>query len=1125
MRNKRKLKNYLTRGTILLVWLLSTVIAQAQQPVKEVRKNFAAKNIAVSELIKRLGVEYPYSFFIADKEAAEVKVSVEAKDATAEQVLTQAFIGKDLSFVRKDKSITISLKAKQQQVQQQQRTDKPITGKVLDATGEPLVGASIREKGTENGNISDANGNFTLNLPPNAVLQISYIGYVTQEIPVGSQTTFNITLQEDATALDEVVVVGYGTQKKVNLTGSVASVKGNELVKSPVASTVNTLAGRLPGLVIKQTNGAPGMDQASINIRNFGSALILVDGSEQSFNNIDPNEIESISILKDASAAIYGARAGNGVILVQTKRGASGKPVISINSSYTGQAYTNFPEQVNAGQYATLYRETQINSGVAEKNLRYSEEDIAKYFAGTDPAYPNTNWLDFCLKNWAPQHQHNISIAGGTDAVRYYTFFSYLDQGGIWKVAEGHKENTYYDRFNVRSNLDISITSQLTASFDLSAIKETVSQTPRPGGDNNEWAWMDLFNSFPTYPSSFPDKSKVPQTGMGDFNPILNPDENLIGYNRNKKTSINGSITLDYKIKPITGLGAKVKFNYYQLMQDKKVWLKQVETYRWNQASDTYSLVFRWNPSSLDNYYYSNQTITGQASLYYDRIFDNKHTVNALLLFEAMDYYNKSLQGSRINYVTSAIDELFAGSTVDQTATGSANQSSRESLVGRVHYDYLGKYLLEATFRYDGSPNFPKDKRWGFFPSISAGWRLSEESFMKTPWLDNLKIRGGYSKTGYDGVGAYQYLAGFVFSGLYVVDGTETSTLTTTGIPNPNITWETMTLTNIGLDFSVFKGKLYGEADVFQRLRDGMLATRTAALPNTFGASLPSENINSQVAKGYELLLGTRGKIGDFKYDISGNISYSRAKWKHYEQVEYTDPDEIRRYQLSGKYIDQGWGLVSDGLFTSQEEIDNLGYNMDNQNNKTLNPGDIKYLDLNNDGVINWKDERVINNGGTPHTMYGLNLLLGYKGFDFSLLVQGAGNFSVTLLGANICIDSDRPAYKVVWDERWTPENNNKNAIIPRQRFSQYTNVWTSDYWVKDVTYLRLKNLDLGYNFPTKLVKPIGISNLRLYVSGTNLMTLCGITKYGFDPESPTSNRGWSYPIMKTVTAGLNVKF
>lgn len=1075
------------------------------------------KNKPVREVIKEIEKVSDYRFFYNDDLSDLNKViSIEIKNGDIKDIMKQITQQAAVSYVLKaNRQVVLSLAS----IDQQKDVVK-IAGKVIDEQGEGVIGANVMEKGTTNGTITDLDGKFYLEVSGKSILQVSYIGFNTQEIQVNGQKLFTIRMTEDSQSLDEVVVVGYGTQKKLNLTGAVATLKNEELVKTPVASTTNALVGRLPGLIAKQKSGQPGFDAADINIRSFGSALVIVDGVEQSFNNIDANEIESVSILKDASAAIYGARAGNGVILVTTKRGQSGKPNILFNGTLTSQSYTNFPEPVDAGQYATLFREAQINSGVPENQTKFSEEDIAKYFAGNDPQYPSTNWYDEIMKKSALQQQYNLTIRGGTDVVKYYTFLGYLSQDGMFKG-----DNTGYRRFNVRSNLDVNLTSDLTFSLDLSAIKDDVRQSNRPASE--EWFWMDFFDSTPTSHASFPDPTKVPHIGPGPFNAIINTHEDLGGYDKTYKNTLNGAFSVNYKVRPVPGLSAKLKLNYQQVSYDRKNWTKQNDIWDYDYATDTYTLYGKSMPTSLKQEFHKNQTITGQFSLNYDRVFNKDHSINGLALVEIIDYNNGNFSAYRENYVTSAIDQLFAGGTINQQANGSASVSGRASLVARANYAYRGKYLLEATACYDGSPNFPKNKRWGFFPSISAGWRMSEETFIKNnlTWIDNLKLRAGVSQTGFDSVGAFQYLTGYKFEGYNVLGGKEVPGLTTTGIANTNISWETMTLYNVGLDLSVLNSKLYSEIDVFYRKRDDMLGTRVVSLPNTFGATLPSENINSQSTRGFEVLIGHRGNFSDFSYDISGNVSWSRSKWIHYDEPDYTDPDDIRLKKKSGQWIDVYNAYKSDGLFTSQEEIDNLGYDMDGMGNTSLRPGDIKIVDINNDGEVDWRDARNIGSGGTPHIIYGINLNMKYKGFDLSVFAQGAADYYVQLQSGNINIDGVRTPFKVIWNERWTPENNDRDAIIPRQKIGQTTNNWNSDYWYKNASYLRLKNVTLGYTFNKSLVQKLRMENLRLFVVGTNLFAINPLRKYGLDPETPDATRGWSYPVTKSVSLGLNVSF
>ena len=1105
------IKQFLIRAFLCGILLVSSSIAAISQI------SLTMKNRPVREVIKEIEKVSDYRFFYNDELSDLNKIiSIDVKNGDIKDIMELIARQAAVSYVLKaNHQVVLSLAT----VNQQKDVVK-ITGKVIDDQGEGVIGANVMEKGTTNGTITNMDGEFSLEVPNKATLQISYIGFNTQEIPVNGQKSFTIRMTEDTQSLDEVVVVGYGTQKKLNVTGAVATLKNEELVKSPVASTTNALVGRLPGLIAKQKSGQPGFDAADINIRSFGSALVIVDGVEQSFNNIDANEIESVSILKDASAAIYGARAGNGVILVTTKRGQSGKPNISFNGTLTSQSYTNFPEPVNAGQYATLFREAQINSGIPKNQTKFSEEDIAKYFAGNDPQYPSTNWYDEIMKKSALQQQYNLTIRGGTDVVKYYTFLGYLSQDGMFKGG-----NTGYRRFNVRSNLDVNLTSDLTFSLDLSAIKDDVRQSNRPASE--EWFWMDFFDSTPTSHASFPDPTKVPHIGPGPFNAIINTHEDLGGYDKTYKNTLNGAFTVNYKVHPVPGLSAKLKLNYQQVSYDRKNWTKQNDIWDYDYATDTYTLYGKSMPTSLKQEFHKNQVITGQFSLNYDRVINKDHAINGLALVEIIDYNNGNFSAYRENYVTSAIDQLFAGGTINQQANGSASVSGRASFVARANYAYQGKYLLEATARYDGSPNFPKDKRWGFFPSLSAGWRMSEEAFIKNnlTWIDNLKLRAGVSQTGFDSVGAFQYLTGYKFEGYNVLGGKEVPGLTTTGIANTNISWETMTLYNVGLDLSVLNNKLYSEIDVFYRKRDDMLGTRVVSLPNTFGATLPSENINSQSTRGFEVMIGHRGNFGEFSYDISGNVSWSRSKWIHYDEPDYTDPDDIRLKKKSGQWIDVYNAYKSDGLFTSQEEIDNLGYDMDGMGNTSLRPGDIKILDLNNDGEVDWRDASTIGSGGTPHIIYGINLNMKYKGFDLSVFAQGAADYYVQLQSGNINIDGVRTPFKVIWNERWTPENNDRNAIIPRQKIGQTTNNWNSDYWYKNASYLRLKNLTLGYTFDKGLIRNLRMENLRLFVVGTNLFAINPLRKYGLDPETPDATRGWSYPVTKSVSLGLNVTF
>jgi TonB-linked SusC/RagA family outer membrane protein len=1103
----------------LFLWMAQAwAISGYSQATKLTLKMSDSKIIEVLDEIE----EQSEFYFLFNQKLVDVerKVDIDVQEKAIDAILQNLFAGTNVNHMVIDRQIVLTTFKPELLARQQ----PAVSGTVTDEAGQPLPGVTVVVKGTTRGTVTNADGNYTITgIPEDATLQFSFVGMRTHEVEVVGQTVIDVTMEIDAFGIEEVVAIGYGTQKRANLTGSVATVKNEELAKTPIASISNALAGRLPGLIVKQEQGAPGADQASINIRGFGTPLVIVDGIEQDFNTINPNEIESISVLKDASAAIYGARAGNGVILVTTKRGRIGRPTITLKSSYTLQGVTDLLKPVNAGQYAELMREYQLNSGIASDKTRFSEEDIQLYYDGTDPeGHPNTDWVDLALNDWSPMQEHNISMTGGSEKIKYYGFLGYLDQVGMFK-----SNNNVYKRYNVRMNVDANISENLSIGLDLSGIKGDLL---RPSLDDKA-LWRSLYDATPVSHYAFPDPTKTPYAGMGNFNVLASSNIDKSGYIGNENNQINGTLSLNYKIPSINGLNLKALINYTQNTLENKTWTKQYDQWNYDFESNTYTYVKSSRPTSLEQMFTKSQLLTGQFSIDYNRVFKQNHTIKALLLYEFIDNNRYWFSAYRTNYITNAIDYLFAGGNEDQLADGSALETGRSSFVGRINYGYKGKYLLEVTTRYDGSPKFPKDKRWGFFPSVSAGWRISEEGFIKnsTPWIDNLKLRASMSRTGYDAVGAFQYLSGYQFSGNYAIGESVQQGLKSTGLSNPNITWETMTTYNTGIDFFVLNSKIYTEIDAFYRLREGMLANRQGSLPNTFGASLPAENINSQSNRGFEVLLGHKNNKGEFKYDISANVSWTRAKWEHYEEPEYTDPDQIRINKNTGKWTDLFYGYRSDGLFTSQEEIDNIEFDQDQKGNTTLQPGFIKYVDLNNDGVLDWKDKDIIGDGSVPRMMFGLNFNAKYKAFDFSVLFQGASEFNFRL--SQINIESNRTPLVFLYENRWTQENNDPNALVAIQAINaKANNNQASDFDLYDATYLRIKNINLGYTLSGNWMRKIGVNHFRIYVAGTNLLTFSGLSKMGIDPEAIIENPnnllrkgGYYYPQQKTITAGIEI--
>lgn len=1102
-----------------LVFLISSITLQpangsiAQSPIISLE----ISNMSVKDVLGRIEKESDYSFFYNNRLIdVNRKVSVSVKDENIFNILDIIFKDADVEYSVVENRIVLSPKA--QNIQEKQNSDV-VSGKVLDGSGNPVIGASIWVQGTSTGTITDLEGNYTLRAPDNSVLVISSIGFVTQAVIVGKQTTINVTLEDDKQSLNEVVVVGYGTQRKGNLTGSISSIKSNELNVAPSSSAINSLTGRLAGLVSKQSSGQPGHDQASIKIRGFSDdAIWIVDGIEMDFNGIDPSQIESISILKDASASIYGSRAGNGVILVTTKRGLTQKPTITVNSSLTMQGITTMPKPVSSGQYATLQREAWLNAGNPESTAPYTEAQIQKYYAGDDPQYINTDWYKYLVRKWSPLHKDNISVRGGSEKIRYYGFLGYMNQESMWKRNGGN-----YERFNLQSNIDANITDRLTLQLDISAIKSIDKSPMRGEHTGQDSVWQDFWNTLPIYPSELPDKTKISYAdGKGTGGAHVTTNMDLSGYTKNENLSFDGTIALKYQSKFVDGLSAKYFANYYKAMTFNKTFSRPASFYRYDVASDTYISAGGFgNSASIRQTDSRNSMLTQQVSLNYDNTFGD-HYVSVLAMCETIDYGGNWMSAARDELLTPIIEELFVGSTETMRNDGASSEMGRESFISRVNYSYKNKYLLETTFRADASAKFASNKRWGYFPSVSVGWRITEEPFISNlkEIFNDLKIRVSYGESGNDAVGNFQYLSGYQLNGYYLLGSSNKTGIVTKGLANPDLTWEEFKIYDAGFNFTMLNQLIYGEGDFFYRRRSGIPAYRTATLAPTFGASLPQENLNSMTDRGFEFSVGSAKTFSDFSYDVSANISWSRAKWDHYEEQAYADEDQIRLYKNSGRWVDRAYGYKSDGLFISQDEIANLGFDQDNQQNVTLKPGDIRYVDVNGDGVLTWKDQVKIGKGAMPHWIYGINVNLVYKDFDISALFQGAFGYStyVTLWHNTLTYPKD------LFENRWNENNNKSDALFPRLGGAS-TNDYTSDFFYKKSRYLRLKQMSIGYSLPKEICGILNLQQCRVYLAGVNLMTLHNLHKYHIDPESPSGNAAYYYPQQRTISIGVNVSF
>ena len=1022
-----------------------------------------------------------------------------------------------------------------------------INGTVSDKNG-PLPGATILIKGTTNGTQSDFDGNFTLsNVSSGDTLEFSYIGYEMSELVFDQNADLQIILVEDTKALDEVVVVGYGTQKKSSLTGSVVKVDSEQLTRVSVPNATELLAGRVAGIITKQTTGIPGDDSTTLNVRGFGSPLILVDGIEMSLDRIDPNDIESINTLKDASAAIYGARAGNGVILITTKRGREGKPTISYTGTMSFQQPVVWRNNVNAGQFV----EMQNEGGAAS----YTPEQLQAYKNG-DPGYESYDWERTIFRNWAPMNQHSLTASGGSEKVKFFTSLGNLYQSGSYRSGDLN-----YGRTNVRSNVDFNINDNLTVGLDLSYRKDKRSE---PGMIQN-----NIYNAFivsepilhPVIPGR-PELAANSGGGFGNRAAYGGSQRSLSGFLDIFGEVFNGRIQMDYKIPQVEGLSVKGTLTYLSDNRQTKDLNKRMPVYQYDQATEQVDQVGQAGSDALSESLRQFKRIYPTISVSYENVFGD-HEVKGLLLTETIDEETINFSASRRDLLTTDLPFLNLGSELGIQNSGNALEFGRSSVVGRVNYGFKNKYFLESSFRYDASSNFAEESRWGFFPSVSAAWRLSEEDFLKdVDFVNSLKVRMSFSETGNDNIGLYRYLEAFSIQGItddfasgpYLFGNSGLSTaISTTGLANPNVTWRELTTYNFGIDAMLFDGLLGIELDIFYRDQKGIFATPLSDFPSTFGATLPQENQNSTSNRGFDLVLSHKNKVGELSYDVALSMGFARERYEYWpvdrdirayaeDDAELNDPAFIERFNLiqlrNGNWVNRNIGYKTDGIFMNQAEID--AHPVDQSllaggtGNSRVIPGDIRYVDLNGDNYIDWRDQDVIGKGGLPDMTYGINLSASYKNFSLSMLFQGATGFNFTFGNQirNILINNVIP-YKFQYDYRWTPDPNNPgvninpNAQLPASTAANANanNSQVSDFWVQDGTYLRLKNLNIGYDIPSNIRDMIGVDQFRLFVSGSNLFTWnnLGIYKGSFDSEGPSNQDGTTYPLIKTISYGINI--
>ena len=1030
-----------------------------------------------------------------------------------------------------------------------------ISGKVTDQSGSPLEGVVVIVQGTTNGAMTDLNGNYSISsLKKGDVLVFSSLGFAEQTFDcTGSLSKIDVTLSEDVTYLEETIVVGYGTQKKSSMTSAVSAMKGDELLKAPATNVSQLLAGRLTGVSSVQESGEPGLDQASIRIRGSqGAVKYVVDGFPvDNINDIDPFDIESISVLKDgASAAVYGLQASNGIIIVTTKKGASGKPKITYNATLGASMNANFPTFMDGPQFAYYYNVAQmmdqLSSGaIADESeyVPYFTQEQVQLMTNGDPTdgWDNVNYIDKVFGTGFTQ-KHNVTVQAGNDNSKYFVSFGYLGQ-------QGNIDNYNYDRYNVRANIESQLARDFKFAMGLSGVLSN-RHTPGfgTGGSDmgSETGWLSIANQTIQMHPYLPEKyngywtaSQKKNTGLPQ-SPLAAIYES--GYKKTRSMDVSANLALSYDAPWLKGLQFKVSgsFDYGTSMNKNLNTPFDLMMYSggsWSQVVDPRGKGDGVNLGEGTSYY---QYLTGQAGVTYINTF-GKHFVEAMALGEIRD--NKSNAHSAYAKLIPFADlpELSYGQPASSPISGWSSASRMAGYVFRARYNWDERYLAEFTGRYDGSYKFAgmRETRWGFFPSGSVAWNLAKEPWMQgIAGLDDLKLRGSVALLGNDSIGAYAFLNTYSKYYQQIIYGNANGgTIVTpgyadSGLANPDLTWEKSLSYNVGVDFKMWGGKLALEADAFYRYNFDLLTYMGSDYPPSMGGYfMAATNHNAYDTKGVDVMLSHRNHfmLGSkpFQYGVSATMTFARSRW-----IIYPDQPNIPENQkVVGKPLGAMMAWTADGLYRSEEEIDNSAWY-----GTRPNVGDIKYVDINGDGKIDWDDKGFIGRTNRPELTYGLNLDFAWNGLDFNAQFTGGAMFDVSLTGTYYNGNDDN----TIWTQTFK-ENANSPLFLVENAYSIYNpdgtfprltlgtpghggdNGLASTFWLRDGTYLRLKSAQLGYTIPAKLTQRVNVEALRFFIEGQNIFTLDALPE-GIDPESPGVNNGY-YPQQRLLMGGVTLTF
>ncbi len=1147
----------------LLLFLVGFLNLMASESYSQLATlTISLKNATIEQVLAYIEDKSEFNFvYNRDAINLERKVNVNYRDTKVNNILDDLFKNTNVKYRFIDRTIVLST------VSEPVSMSQPVTvsGKVTDSSGAPLPGVTVVVKGTTQGIITNVAGNYTLsNVPADATLVFSFVGMKTQETRVAGKSVIDVVMQEETIGIDEVVAVGYGTQKKASLTGAISSVKSDEIITTKNENVTNMLAGKMAGVRIVQKTGEPGDFASSIQIRGFGTPLVIIDGvPRDNMAKLNPNDIESISVLKDASASIYGVRAANGVILITTKRGEKGKMQLQYSGYYGVQTPINTPKGLNAAQYMEIVNENNIMRGsVAPGTLVYSLDEIEAYKSGEKTG---TEWDRISTNYYAPQYQHNISATGNSGMIDYFVDFGNFYQEGIYKSGDLN-----YERYNLRSNVSAKINDRLKMELLINAMSDT-KNSPY-GSDNTQQYWRMVWTLPPTTPAYANYTREYPQNVLMGYNPVVMGNSDIIGYDRKREKLIQATGNLIWDIPWIKGLQAKGSYSYDYTFWENKSLQKPYYLYDYDLANDEYIPVLYGNTTIPGTSYIERSTRFSantllQASLNYTCDIAGMHHISALLLYEEGTTNMDNFAASRYITMTS-IEELLGGVDTNQQGymDGSGYNSSlnptdqsgfweiaNKALVGRMNYNYKSKYYGEFSFRYDGSSKFAKGEQWGFFPSVSVGWRISEEPFMKNnsglSFLQNLKLRASFGITGDDRTATFQYVAGYTYPvqafiwPVRMFGDTRAAGIALKDTPNPHLTWMTSNLYDIGLDADMWNGLLGIEMDVYKRDRDGLVASRVVSIPDWLGEGLAQENLNSDETFGFDLTLKHRNSIntsiGKITYDITGNVGITRTKNVYVERAESTDQYGNWLSNTSNRYNDIWWGYGTEGLFQNYDEIYSYAI-LDGSGNSYIKPGDYKLEDWNEDGVIDSWDIHPIASGrnaqNTPRIFFGSTFSAQFKGFDLTAVFQGGALMTVKysdFLSNPFYFDMNGAD---IFYDRWhmedpTADPKDPNTVwvsgtyptISQSSPAMGLNFSTNSMTVKRADYVRLKSIELGYTLPKSITDKVGLQGVRIYGTAYNLFTLTKL-KY-LDPEHPSSNNDLLYPLMRTINFGGSINF